>query len=157
MGASLSDALAAVSSHLKQTSRFSAKERVELEALHAHCGTRYLQPETIPDQLFYSLRAMHAIDVMVLLPPHSAGGKTAAKDDAVVCLCDAHGALKGLPLNTRAKALLTACGRPRDIRGDVFVGRIAVSNASDRKMHGAPGGETPPQVRNGSATMREGR
>jgi hypothetical protein len=146
VGCTLDAALGKVNAHLKACP-YMSKDRIDLEALEEHCGTRYAQPETVPEDVWSSLRAMQGIDCIVLLPPDSVeSGKTSAGSDGIVCLSDSFAALKGLPVNARAKALLAACGRPREIRGDVFVGRVAAEPGMDNTLVGSMGGETPPQV-----------
>lgn len=147
MGITLDAALEKVNAHLKACP-FTSKDRIDLEALEKHCGRRYAQPETVPAEIWSSLRAMHGIDCVVLLPPDSAdSGRTSVGSDGIICLSDSFAALKGLPVNTCAKALLTACGRTREIQGDVFVGRVAAEWGKDNTLRGSMGGETPPQVR----------
>ena len=116
----LDGAFESVSAHLR-ASPFASKDRTDLQQLEKHCGTRYAQPQTVPEEMWASVRAMRGIDCLVLLPPDSAGGATAAGVDGVVFLSDGHGAIKGLPSNARAKAVLRACGRPREVHGDLFV------------------------------------
>lgn len=108
--------LVAVASHFS-TSRLMAKERVNLEALEEHCGTKYVQALAVPEPLFESLRTVFGVVPFVLLPPLDGG-------EAVVLLADWHGALKGLPPNERANMLCAAAGTPFKVRGDVFVGRV---------------------------------
>lgn len=153
MGGTLDAALEKVNGHLKACP-FMSKDRIDLEALEKHCGRRYTQPETVPEEVWSNLRALHGIECVVLLPPDSADGvRTSAGTDGIICLSDSYAALKGLPVNMRAKALLTACGRSREIRGDVFVGRVAAAPGESNTLLGSVGGETPPQVRMPSTRM----
>lgn len=38
--------------------------------------------------------------------------------------CDDESVLKGLPLNLRASDIATCCGKPTNVTGDAFFGRI---------------------------------
>jgi len=147
MAGGLVEALAQANAHFKECP-FVSKERIDLAELERHTGTHYAQPETVTEELWQSLRSLHAIDCTVLLPPNSAEGKTAVGNDGIIFLSDSRAALKGMPDNARAKALLAACGRPRDVRGDVFIGRVSVKPGKvDGTIEGSVGGEAPPQVR----------
>jgi hypothetical protein len=103
--------LVAVASHFS-SGRLMCKDRVNLEALEEHCGTRYAQALTIPEPLFESLRCVFGVVPFVLSPPPVLDGA-----DAVVLLADWHGALKGLPPNERANSVwLPPPPPPRPIR-----------------------------------------
>ena len=48
----------------------ASKDRVDLAALASHCGTSYVQTETVPKALFESVRETQAnVVALVLLPP----------------------------------------------------------------------------------------
>ena len=55
---SVDEALAAIAAHLRQRSSAAHKERIDLEALHAHTGERFAQHVLIPDELHARLRAL---------------------------------------------------------------------------------------------------
>jgi uncharacterized protein (DUF952 family) len=123
--------LVAVAAHVS-CGRHMSKERVNLDALDDHCGTKYAQALAVPEALFESLRAVYGIVPFVLLPPLD-------DEDAVVLLADWHGALKGLPPNERANVLCNAAGTPFKVRGDVFIGRVRVEGGAL-----TPGADMPP-------------
>ena len=61
-------ALTTVAAHLKQRSATAHKERVDLAALQAHSGERYVQVEAVPNKLYSRLRELHGVRPLVLLP-----------------------------------------------------------------------------------------
>ena len=95
----LEAALLIVAARLSLSSHAS-KDRVNLEALEEHCGQVFAQPYLIPDSLFESVRRLLGVVPFVLLPPD------VVSVDAVLLLADWHGAMKGLPPNQRANALV---------------------------------------------------
>jgi len=139
--ANLDEALRHVQAHMN-ASKFAHKERVDLAALAAHSGNKYVQVEMIPDSEFAKLRELQGTAALVLLPPDP-NGKSVVGTDAVVFFYDAHGGVKGLPFNERASMICAACGTKRQVRGDCFVGRLAYSPSTDRIELGA---EVAPQM-----------
>lgn len=116
----------------------ASKDRVDLAALAAHCGTSYVQTETVPKALFESVRETQANVVALVLLPPGAGASSVAGGDAVVLFYDATGPLKGLPPNGRADMLAAASG----LAGRKFYGEAVLA----RLVHGTEslslGGET---------------
>ena len=137
------EALAAISAHLRQRSAVAHKERVDLAALHAHSGQRFAQHVLIPDELHATLRGLHGVAPLVLLP-EGAGSATPVGIDAIVLFFDSYGPLKGLPPNKPATMLLKACGLSARATpcGDCFFVRLRTGTS------GAPalGGEAAPQL-----------
>ena len=137
------EALAAISAHLRQRSAVAHKERVDLAALHAHSGQRFAQHVLIPDELHATLRGLHGVAPLVLLP-EGAGSATPVGIDAIVLFFDTYGPLKGLPPNKLATMLLNACGLSARATpcGDCFFVRLRTGTS------GAPalGGEAAPQL-----------
>ena len=116
----------------------ASKDRVDLAALASHCGTSYIQTETVPKALFESLRETQANVVALVLLPPGAGASSVSGGDAVVLFYDATGPLKGLPPNGRADMLAAASG----LAGRKFFGEAVLA----RLVHGTEslslGGET---------------
>jgi len=141
---SVDGALAMIATHLQKKSSVAHKERVDLDALQKHSGQRFAQHVLIPDELHASLRALHGVTPLVLLPPSSASGKSVAGSDAVVLFGDTHGALKGLPPNKVVTFLLNACGLSArgPMCGDCFFARLRPDGANGLAL----GGEAPPQM-----------
>ena len=106
----------------------ASKDRVDLAALASHCGTSYLQTETVPKALFESVRDTQANVVALVLLPPGAGASSVAGGDAVVLFYDATGPLKGLPPNGRADMLAAASG----LAGRKFYGEAVLA----RLVHG---------------------
>lgn len=137
------EALDTIGKHLRQRSSTAHKERVDLVALHTHTGQRFAQHVLIPDDLHASLRELHGVAPLVLLPP-TKGGTSVVGDEAVVLFSDAHAQLKGLPPNKRGTMLLNACGLSArgGVYGDCFVGRLR----ADSQQQLALGSEAAPQL-----------
>ena len=142
--ASVDAALSAVSAHLQRRGAAAHKERVDLAALQGHTGQSFAQHILIPDELHASLKQLHGVAPVLLLPPNTARSSTVAGEDAVVLFMDMHGALKGLPPNQRATMLLNACGLSSrgPARGDAFVARLRHTGSDGLSL----GGEAPPQM-----------
>lgn len=124
---SLNAALAGVASSLQDSSKAGSKDRIDLDALKVHTGETYVQHVLIPDALHETLRTLHGVTPLVLLPS-GAGGDSVAGSDAIVLLRDTHASTKGLPANMRATMVLNACGlkQEKELRGDCFIGRLSV-------------------------------
>ncbi len=137
------EALAAISAHLRQRSASAHKERVDLAALQAHSGQRFAQHILIPDELHASLRGLHGVTPLVMLP-EGAGSATPAGGDAIVLFFDSYGALKGLPPNKPATMLLNACGlgARAPACGDCFFVRMRSEASGALSL----GGEAAPQL-----------
>ena len=115
--------LATVLSQLRKTSATGHKERIDLAALQKHTSTAYTQVEAVPDAVFKRLREqLYSVAPIILLPP----GTPPFSTEAVVLFTDAHGSLKGLPVNKRGTMLLQACGLKGrgELRGDCFLAHI---------------------------------
>ena len=109
----------------------ASKDRVDLAALASHCGTSYVQTETVPKALFESVRETQANVVALVLLPPGAGASSVAGNDAVVLFYDAMGPLKGLPPNGRADMLAAAAGLAgRKFYGEAILARLVYGSES---------------------------
>lgn len=140
---SLDELLVAASANFRQRSTAAHKERVSLAALKAHCGQEFSQHVLIPDELHASLRALHGVSPIVLLPPSSSSDNL-VKGDAIVLFTDTYGSLKGLPPNKPATMLLNACGlgARAPASGECYFTRIRMGSDGEHAL----GGEAAPQM-----------
>ena len=114
----------------------ASKDRVDLAALASHCGTSYVQTETVPKALFESVRETQANVVALVLLPPGAGASSVAGNDAVVLFYDAMGPLKGLPPNGRADMLAAAAGLAgRKFYGEAILARLVYGSESLTQVH----------------------
>ena len=122
----------------------ASKDRVDLAALAAHCGTSYVQTETVPKALFESVRETQANVVALVLLPPGAGASSVAGGDAVVLFYDATGPLKGLPPNGRADMLAAASGLAgRKFYGEAVLARLVHGTESLSLGENLPGADHP--------------
>ena len=81
--ASVDAALEWAAAEIQAGKKRASKDRIDLAALAAHCGTSYAQVETVPDSLFASVREAQAnVAVVVVLPPGAGEGTVGGKDVA---------------------------------------------------------------------------
>lgn len=87
--------------------------------LKAQITAQMKQKTEISDTMLDLMSQTETIDIVALYPP-----KTDNKFVGINMYCDDKGVVKNLPINRRASEITALCGKPTQVHGDAFFGRV---------------------------------
>lgn len=87
--------------------------------LKAQITAQMKQQTEISETMLDLMSQTETIDIVALFPP-----KTDNQFVGINMYCDDKGVVKNLPINRRASEITAVCGKPTQVHGDAFFGRV---------------------------------